>query len=96
MKWRLILNFIFDLWNLFITIVSLGLTSSEKYDFGFTNTKKKTFQKIFNLKELGSKFDLDVKKVKPGSSMNKLGRPHFPSATYQVPRKWAFQFLRRF
>ena len=27
--------------------------------------------------------------------MNKLGRPHIPNATYQVPRSLAFWFLRR-
>ena len=30
-----------------------------------------------------------------GHHLNKLGRPHIPNATYQVPRSPAFWFWRR-
>ena len=51
-----------DLWNLFIAIVSLGLTYQVRIIF-FASTvfKISTFQKNSHLNALGSKFDLDVK-----------------------------------
>ena len=55
----------FDLWNLFIAIVSLVLTYQARI-MTLTSTvfKKSTFQKNSHLNALGSKFDPDVKKVK--------------------------------
>ena len=51
-----------DLWNLFIAIVSLGLTYQVRImTKASTVFKKSTFQKCSNLNALGSKFDLDVK-----------------------------------
>ena len=51
-----------DLWNLFIAIVSFGLMYQVRImTLASTVFKKSTFQKITNLNELGSKFDLDVK-----------------------------------
>ena len=51
-----------DLLNLFIAIVSLGLTvSSENNDFGFNSIQKINFSKKSHLNALGSKFDLDIK-----------------------------------
>ena len=46
-----------DLWNLFIAIVTLNL-SSENNDIGFSSFQKINFSQI---SPLGSKFDLDVK-----------------------------------
>ena len=54
-----------DLWNLFIVIVLLGLTYQVRIiTLASTVFKKSTFQKNSHLNALGSKFDLDVKKVK--------------------------------
>ena len=51
-----------DLWSLFIAIVSLGLMYQVRIlTLASTVFKKSTFQKITNLKALGSKFALDVK-----------------------------------
>ena len=52
-----------DLWNLFIAIVSFGLTyKSENNDFGLNSFQRKwKFQKKSHLNALGSKYDLDVK-----------------------------------
>ena len=51
-----------DLWNLFIAIVSLGLTYQVRImTKASTVFKKLTFQKFSHLNALGSKFDLDVK-----------------------------------
>ena len=51
-----------DLWNLFIAIVSLGLTYQVRIlTLASTVLKKSTFQKNSHLNALGSKFDLDVK-----------------------------------
>ena len=51
-----------DLWNLFIAIVSLGLTYQKRIiTLASTVFKKSTFQKNSHLNALGSKFDLDVK-----------------------------------
>ena len=51
-----------DLWNLFIAIVSLGLTNQVKIiTLASIVFKKSTFQKNSHLNALGSKFDLDVK-----------------------------------
>ena len=51
-----------DLWNLFIAIVSLGLTYQERImTLASTVFKNSTFQKNSHLNALGSKFDLDVK-----------------------------------
>ena len=38
--------------------------SSENNDFGFNSIQKINFSKISHLNAIGSKFDLDVKKVK--------------------------------
>ena len=38
--------------------------SSENNDFGFNSIQKSTCPKISHLNAIGSKFDLDVKKVK--------------------------------
>ena len=55
-----------DLWNLFIAIVSFGSTYRVRImTLASTVLKKKwNFQKKSHLNALGSKFDLDVKKVK--------------------------------
>ena len=54
-----------DLWNLFIAIVSLGLTYQKRIVTNASTVfKKSTFQKVSHLNALGCKFDLDVKKVK--------------------------------
>ena len=51
-----------DLWNLFIAIVSLGLTYQVRImTLASTVIKKSTFQKISHLDALKSKFDLDIK-----------------------------------
>ena len=51
-----------DLWNLFIAIVSLGLTYQVRImTLASTVFKKSTFPNFSNLNALGSKFDLDVK-----------------------------------
>ena len=51
-----------DLCNLFIAIVSLGLTHQVRImTLASTVFKKSTFQKKSHLNALGSKFDLDVK-----------------------------------
>ena len=51
-----------DLWNLFIAIVSLGLTYQVRImTKASTVLKKLTFQNISHLNALESKFDLDVK-----------------------------------
>ena len=51
-----------DLLNLFIGIVSLGLTYQvRKMTKASTVLKKKTLQEFSHLNALGSKFDLDVK-----------------------------------
>ena len=51
-----------DLWNLFIAIVSFGLTYQVRImTLASTVFKKWTFQKKSHLNALGSKFDLDVK-----------------------------------
>ena len=52
-----------DLWNLFIAIVSLGLTYQVRImTLASTVFKKSTFQKKQkHLNALGSKFDIDVK-----------------------------------
>ena len=51
-----------DLWNLFITIVSLVSTYQVRImTLASTVFKKSTFQKISHLNALGRKFDLDVK-----------------------------------
>ena len=56
------LKVILDLWNLFIAIVSLGLTYQVRLmTLASTVFKKWNFQKIPHLNALGSKFDLDVK-----------------------------------
>ena len=49
--------------NLFIAMVSLGLTYQVRIMIGFQFSKKKlsTFQKFSHLNAIGSKFDLDVK-----------------------------------
>ena len=72
--------------------------SSENNDFGFNLIQKSTFQKISHLNALGSKFDLDAKKVRFNlvSSFEQTGKSHIPNATYQVPRSQAFWFWRRF
>ena len=58
--------------------------------------KKSTFQKKkSNLNAIGSKFDLDLKKVKVNLGLS-FGRPHIPNATYQVPISQAFWFWGRF
>ena len=52
----------FDLLNLFIAIVSLGLTYQVRImNLVSTVFKKSTFQKIYHLNILGRKFDLEVK-----------------------------------
>ena len=53
----------FDLWNLFIAIVSSGLTYQARIKtLASTVFKKSNFQKKnSNINALGSKFDLDVK-----------------------------------
>ena len=54
-----------DLWDLFIAIVSLDLTYQVRImTLASTVFKKSAFQKHSHLNALGSKFDLDVKKVK--------------------------------
>ena len=51
-----------DLWNLFIAIVTLGLTYRGRImALAPVVFKKSTFQKIPHLNALGSKFDIDVK-----------------------------------
>ena len=51
-----------DLWNLFIAMVSLGLTYQVRImTSASTVFKKSTFHKISYLNALGSEFDLDVK-----------------------------------
>ena len=51
-----------DLWKLFITIVSLGLTYQVRImPRASTVFQKSTFHKFSHLNALGSKFDLDVK-----------------------------------
>ena len=50
-----------EFWNLFIAIVSLGLTYQVKILTLALTVFKKTFQNFSNLKALGSKFDLGVK-----------------------------------
>ena len=51
-----------DLWNLFIAIVSFGLTYQVRImTLASTVFKKFNFQKKSHLNALGSKFDLDVK-----------------------------------
>ena len=51
-----------DLWNLFIAIVSLGLTYQVRImTKASTVFKKSTFQKISHLNALERKFDPDVK-----------------------------------
>ena len=51
-----------DLWNLFIAIVSLGLTYQARImTKASTVFKKSTVQRISHLNALGSKFDLEVK-----------------------------------
>ena len=48
-------------WNLFIAIISLGLTYQVRImTKASTVLKKSTFQKYSHLNALGSKFDLDV------------------------------------
>ena len=50
-----------DLWNLFIAIVSLGLTYQVRImTKASTVLKKSTFPKFSHLNALGSKFDLEV------------------------------------
>ena len=52
----------FDLWNLFIVIVSLGLTYQVRImTLDSIKFKKSTFQKNSHLNALESKIDLDVK-----------------------------------
>ena len=51
-----------DLLNLFIAIVSLGLTYQVRImTLASTEFKKSTFKKKSHLNALGSKFDLDIK-----------------------------------
>ena len=51
-----------DLWNLFIAIVSLGLTYKVRVmTLASIVLKKSTFKKKSHLNALGSKFDLDIK-----------------------------------
>ena len=50
-----------DLWNIFIAIVSLGLSYPARIMTGFNSIKKSTFQSFSNLNAFGSKFDLGVK-----------------------------------
>ena len=51
-----------DLWNLFIAIVTLGLTYQVRImTLASVVFKKSTFQNFPHLNALGSKFDLDVK-----------------------------------
>ena len=50
-----------DLWNLFIAIVSLGLTYQVRImTLASTVFKKSTFHKFTNSTAFGSKFDLDI------------------------------------
>ena len=52
----------FDLWNLFIAIVTLNQTYKVRImTLASVVFKKSTFQKFPHLNALGSKFDLDVK-----------------------------------
>ena len=95
--WATLVNL--DLWNLFIAIVSFGLTYQVRImTLASTVFKKINFQKNSHWNALGSKFDLDVKyvKVNLGSSFEQTYRPHIHNATYQVPRSSAFSFRRRF
>ena len=63
LSWKVMVNL--NLWNLFIAIVSLGLTYQVKImTKASTVFKKITFSKKSHLNALGSKFDIDVKKVK--------------------------------
>ena len=51
-----------DLWNLFIAIVSLGLTYQVRIMTKASTVEKKiNFSKNSHLNALGRKFDLDVK-----------------------------------
>ena len=51
-----------DLKNLFIAIVSLGLTYQVRImTLASTDFKKSTFQKNSHLNTIGSKFDLELK-----------------------------------
>ena len=51
-----------DLWNLFIAIVTLGLTYQVRImTLASVVFKKSTFKKFPHLNAFGSKFDLDIK-----------------------------------
>ena len=52
-----------------------------------TEFKKSTFHKNSHLNAYGRKSDL--------VHLNKLGRPHIPIVTYQIPRSLTFSFLRK-
>ena len=88
-----------DLCNLFIAIVSLGLTYQVRI-MTLTSTifKKSTFIKKVPFKCIRNQ-NLTLTFSRLGSTkdhhFNKLGRAHIPNATYQVRRSLAFWFWRR-
>ena len=65
-----------------------------------TVSKKSTFQNVYHLKALGSRFDLMLSRSMSTYNyhLNKLGRTHIPNATYQVlmPSGFGEDFKRFF
>ena len=73
-------------------IIRLNI-SSDYDDFGFNS-----FQKKSNFNALGANLTLMLSRSRStyDHCLNKLGGPHIPNATYQVPRLLAFLFWGRF
>ena len=69
--------------------------SSENNDFGFNSIKKSTFPKNKNKFKANLTFMLSRTRSTYDHHLNKLGKPHIPNVTYQVPRSSAFWFWRR-
>ena len=88
-----------DIWYLYKTSVSLGLTFLVSIRVSANNSyRKMNISRFFPiLNALGIKIGLVVKKSRSVQihHLCKPGRPHIPNTTYQVPRPLAFWFQSR-